>query len=241
MYTFLQFGIKDFYPSTKETLLHEAIQFPKEHVPITRKDVEVIFHARKSVLYNDGEPWVKKEGGSFGVTMGAYDGAEVCELIAIYMLYLIGKKYDSKNIGLYRDDGLAIFKNVSGPASEKIKKQLQSLFKQKGMQIIIECNLKIVNYLGVTFNLNDGSYRPYRKPNDETHYIHIQSDHPPSISKQLPRSIEKRLSQLSSSKDIFYETTPYHEQRLASCGYNEKLTYQQKGENNENNINIGKN
>ena len=119
MYKFLQFDIKDFYPSIKETLLNEAIQFAKEHVPITRKDVEVIFHARKSVLYNNGEPWVKKEGGSFDVTMGAYDGAEVCELIGIYMLYLIGKKYDSKNIGLYRDDRLAVFKKVSGPASEK--------------------------------------------------------------------------------------------------------------------------
>ena len=157
------------------------------------------------------------------------------------MLYLIGKKYDSKNIGLYRDDGLAVFKNVSGPASEKMKKQLQSLFKQKGMQIIIECNLKVVNYLDVTFSLNDGSYRPYRKPTDETHYIHIQSDHRSSITKQLPWSIEKRLSQLSSSKDIFYETTPYYEQRLASSRYNEKLTYQQKGENNENNKNIRKN
>ena len=74
---------------------------------------------------------MKKEGGSFYVTIGAYDGAQVCELIGIYMLYLIRKKYNSKNIGLYRDDGLAVFKNVSEPASEKIKKQLQSLFKQK--------------------------------------------------------------------------------------------------------------
>ena len=64
---------------------------------------------------------MKKEGGSFDVTMGAHDGAEVCELIGIYMLYLIGKKYDSKNIGLYRDDGLAVLKNVSGPALEKKK------------------------------------------------------------------------------------------------------------------------
>ena len=98
-------------------MLNEAIQFSKECVPITRKDIEVIFHARKSVLYNDGEPWVKKKGGSFDVTMGAYDGAEVCQLIGIYMLYLIGKKYDSKNIGLYRDDRLALLKNASGPAS----------------------------------------------------------------------------------------------------------------------------
>ena len=95
--------------------------------------------------------------------------------------------------------------------------------------------MKVVNYLDVTFNLNDGSYQPYRKPDDETHYTYIQSDHPPSITKQLPRSIEKRLPQLSSSKDIFYETAPYYQQLLASCGYNEKLTYQQQGENFENN------
>ena len=135
------------------------------------------------------------------------------------MLYLIGKKYDSKNIELYR----------------------AFLLKQKSLQMIIECNFKVLNYLDVTFNLIDGSYRPYRKPNDETHYIHIQSDHLPSITKQLPRSIEKRLSQLSSSKDIFYETAQYYEQRLASCGYNEKLTYQQQGENIENIENIRKN
>ena len=106
LYKFLQFNIKDFYPSIKETLLHEAIQFAKEHVLIIRRDLEVIFHARKSVLYDDGEPWVKTESGSFDVTMGAYDGTEVCELISIYVLYLMERKYDSKNIGLYRDDGL---------------------------------------------------------------------------------------------------------------------------------------
>ena len=164
-------------------------------MPITRKDAEVMFHSQKSVLYNNGKSWVKKEGGSFDVTMGAYDKAEVWELIGIYMLYWIGKKYDSTNIGLYRHDGLTVLKNVSRPASEKIKKHLQYLFKEKGLQIIIECHLKVVNYLDATFNLIDGSYRPYRKPNDETHYIHIQSDHPPSITKQRPRSIEKRLSQ----------------------------------------------
>ena len=89
---------------------------------ITRKYVKVIFHTQKSVLYNNGEPWVEIEGGRFDVTMGAHDGAKMCELIGIYMLYLIVKKCDSKNIGLHRDDGLAVFKNVSGPAPEKIKK-----------------------------------------------------------------------------------------------------------------------
>ena len=106
------------------------------------------------------------------------------------------------------------------------------MFKQKVLQIIIECNLKVVNYLDVTFNLNDGSYRPYRKPNKETNYIHIQSDHPPSITKQLLWSIKKCFSQLSSL-DVFYETKPYYVQCLASPGYNKK-TYQQQRENNKN-------
>ena len=107
----------------------------------------------------------------------------------------------------------------------------------------MECNLKVVNYLDVTFNLNDGFYRPYRKPNDETNYIHIQLDHPTSKTEQLPQFIEKRLSELSSSKDIFYKTTPHHEQRHASCAHahNKKLTYQQQGESNGNDKNIGKN
>ena len=98
------------------------------------------------------------------------------------------------------------------------------MFKQTGLQKIIECNLKIINYLDVTFNLNDGFYLLYRMPNNETHYIHIQSDHPPSITNQLPWYIEKCLSQISPSKDIFYKTAPYFEQGLTSCGYNKKLT-----------------
>ena len=158
----------------------------------------------------------------------------------LYIIFNEKKVQFKKNIGSYRDDRLAAFKNVSEPASEKIKKQLQSLFKQKSLQILIECNLKVVSYLDLTFNLNDGSYQSYQKPNDETH-INIQSDHPPSITKQLPQSIKKCLSQLSTSKDRFYETTPYYEQRLTSYGYNKKLTYQQQGENIENNKNIGKN
>ena len=71
------------------------------------------------------------------------------------------KKYDSENAGLCRDDGLTVLKNVSSPASEKIKELLQYLLKQKGLQIIIECNLKVVNYLDVTSNTNGGSYQPY--------------------------------------------------------------------------------
>ena len=111
---FLIFDIKDFYPSIKEDLLIEALEFAKQHVTVISKDRETIFHARKSLLYNEGEPWIEKQSNNFDVTTGSYDEAEVSELIGIFMLSLSGKIYNCYNIGLYRDDGLTVFKNTSG-------------------------------------------------------------------------------------------------------------------------------
>ena len=54
--------------------------------------------------------------------MESYDGAEVCELVSIFMLSLIGSKYNPNN---YKDDGVAVFESTSGPQSEKIKKSFQ--------------------------------------------------------------------------------------------------------------------
>ena len=63
LYTFLMFDIKDFYPSIKEKLLWEAIRFAKLYISITNKDIEAIFHARKSLLYYNDEPWLKNGEG----------------------------------------------------------------------------------------------------------------------------------------------------------------------------------
>ena len=224
-YTFTMFDIKDFYPSIKESLLKEALVFAKRHTTVRKKDMDVVLHARKSLLFSQNDTWIKKDGGLFDVTMGAYDGAEVCELVGTYLLYLIGQKYDKRNIGLYRDDGLAVFKNRSGPQNERIKKVLQKVFKDKGLDIVIQCNMKIVDYLDVTLNLNDAKTKPFRKPDNETNYIHVESDHPPSIIRQLPISVEKRLSSLSSSEEIFNQSKRYYQDSLARSGHTHELTY----------------
>ena len=64
---------------------------------------------------------LKKDSDTFDGTIGAYDGAEICELVEIFMLSLLSKKYSSNNIGLYCDDGLSVFKN-SGQQAETHKK-----------------------------------------------------------------------------------------------------------------------
>ena len=82
--------------------------------------------------------------------------------LSIYLSIYLGRQYDTENIGLYRENRLSIFKNCSGLQIEKIKKRLQKIFKNNGLDVIIEYNVKIVNYLDVAFNLNDGTYRLYQ-------------------------------------------------------------------------------
>ena len=68
--------------------------------------------------------------------------------------------------------------------------------------------MKVVNYLDVTFDLNDGTYRLYTKPNNKIKYIHKNSNHPPSAIRQIPLSIESRLSTLSFNEKVFQEAVP---------------------------------
>lgn len=46
--------------------------------------------------------------------------------------------------------------------------------------------------------------------------------------KQVPRSIEKRISLLSASEKIFIEWRNYNEKRLKNSGYMEKLKFNLK-------------
>ena len=87
-----------------------------------------MYRTRKSVLFSNEKPWMKREGNLFHVTMGAYDGVEVCELVGIFILNKISEKYSKYDMDLYTDDGLAVFKNISGPESKRRKKNFQSLF-----------------------------------------------------------------------------------------------------------------
>ena len=79
---FVMFDINDFYPSITQDLLNKTQNFASEYMYISKSDIKVIHHARKSLLL----------GGLFDVSMGAYNGAAVCQLVGTYMLNLLSKK-----------------------------------------------------------------------------------------------------------------------------------------------------
>ena len=169
--------------------------------------------------------------------MGCFDGAEVCELVGTFIFNKLKNVFQNSTFGLYRDDGLAVIKGLSGPEIERLKKNVVKTFKDYGLNVTIEANLHAVNYLDVTFDLRKGTYLPYRKPDNPPVYINSCSNDLATVIKQLPKSIRKGLSDLSSNEEIFEIAKPAYRDALNKSGFQEKLSYtsaQNKNDKNDN-------
>ena len=81
-HTMICFDICDFYPSITNTLLQKAFKFASKYSTISKEDIDIITHTKRTTLYKDGQPW-EKITSKFDVTMGSNDGAEICELVGL--------------------------------------------------------------------------------------------------------------------------------------------------------------
>ena len=236
--SFIQFDINDFYPSISKNLFDKVIDFAKLHAHIEDKDLNIINQCRNTAIYYKNEEWVKKENsGIFDITMGSLDSSNIADLVGLYILSTLdnNNKIQYHSAGLYRDDGLLIINNSNGPKCEKIKKLLIKELKDMGLKIEISTNLKIVNFLDVTMNLTNSTFKPYRKENSKIIYINTKSNHPPAVIKQIPKSIQKRLSTNSSNQNIFYDNIIEYQEALKHSGYtNTTLSYENISNSNSN-------
>ena len=224
--SFISCDIVDFYPSITESLLDQSIDWATQFTAITDSDIRIIKHARKSLLFHDGLPWVKRDSShAFDVTMGSYDGAEICELVGLFILSKL-KDTSGNNIGLYCDDGLVLLDTKSGRLSDKARKDLTHAFNELGLNITAQANQLSTNFLDITFDLSNGTYKPYRKPNDEPLYINRHSNHPPPIIRELPNSVNKRINSLSCNKEVFYNAAPLYNHALKHSNFDFHLHYE---------------
>ena len=84
--SFANFDVEDFYLLISMKLFTDSIKYAKNLIEITDQDLATTMQARKILLFQNTEPWVKKSGTEdFDVLMGCYDGAEVCQLVGSYM------------------------------------------------------------------------------------------------------------------------------------------------------------
>ena len=64
------------------------------------------------------------------------------------------------------------------------------------------------------------------KPNKRPLCIHKESNHPPSIIKNIPENINKRLTTISSNETVFKRAAPVYQEALQRRGYTYELKYQ---------------
>ena len=132
---------------------------------------------------------------------------------------------------VYRDDGLIAIKNGTGPKSDRIRKHITEIFKSEGLKITVETNTSTTNSLDITLDLINNKFYPYKKPNDTPMYINVSSNHPQKNIKQLPKMINRRISDLSSTEEEFNKAKGFYENALKRSGHNFKLTFEQPAEN----------
>ena len=221
----VKFDVEAFYPSISKTLLNKAITYARSLTSVTKEEEDIIHHCRKGILVGPNNTlWQKVSNPEFDVSMGSEDGAEVCELVGLFMLNNLEEIMPKENFGIYRDDGLSVVEG-GGPQVERIKKKIIQLFKAHDLKITIEGNSKVVDFLDVVMDLSSASFKPFTKPNATIRYVSTMSNHPPSILKNLPENINRRLSSISSGEEEFKMEADKYQHALEECGHRHKLLY----------------
>ena len=222
---FILFDVEQFYPSITEDLLKKSLDWASNFVNFSTEEKEVIFAARKSVIYVNGVPWSKKGDTVFDVGMGSFDGAEICELVGLFLLSELSEL--GLNLGIYRDDGLAV-STKTARETEKLKKKMAEIFKKHNLNITIEANKKRVEFLDVYFDLEKEEYGPYLKPNGAPIYVNAKSNHPPKILENIPKGVNRRLSSISANKEVFDQAAPLYQEALRKAGYQFQLEFEEQ-------------
>ena len=100
--SFVNFNVENFRPLISVKLFADSIKYAKNVTGISDQDIAIIMQVRKTLLFQNGEPWVKKSGTEdFNVPMGCYNNAEVRELVGAYMLIQLTHCVNKESIGLY--------------------------------------------------------------------------------------------------------------------------------------------
>ena len=120
-----------------------------------------MLQGRLFISKNLNHGWKKKVSKKdFYVAMGCYDGEEICELVGFH-------SQPTRNF------------SQNFKTNDRKKRKTNCYDLQCGLAITTECNLKTVNLLDITVDLQNNVYKPYHKANASLHIL-TNSNHPPS-------------------------------------------------------------
>ena len=116
-----------------------------------------------------------------------------------------------------------------------MRKRIIKIFKDCRLNIAIKMNLKTVDFLDVRFDLVNNTYQPYCKSNNKPAFVHKQWNHLPNILKELLKSINKWISDISCDENVFNNSKLTYEKALNNSGFIETFSYIKSGDQNINN------
>ena len=128
--------------------------------------------------------------------------------------------------------GIIFIPDSYGPKTSSIQKKIIRAFKLLGLRIQIASKLKIVDFLDVTLNLNNGTFKPFSKNDSNPRYINISTNQPRSILRQIPNAINQIINRMSSCKKIFEESISRYDDALNDSGFQGRLEYLTPGDHN---------
>lgn len=93
------------------------------------------------------------------------------------------------NHDIYRDDWL-IMAPENKRTNDVIMKKLFEFFKSLNLEIDVEMNMQIVQFLETEFNLLEGRVSRHMKPNLMLKNVNTKSNHSNSVIKQILKRTE---------------------------------------------------
>ena len=148
--------------------------------------------------------------------MGSFDGAEVCELVGLYLLHLLQET--GVDLGLYKDDLLGVTR-LRGRSLEKMRQRITAIFQENGIKVIGTVGPEATDFFDIFLDLRAGTYRSFVKEGHLPIYVHNQSN------QNIGLGVNKRLSMLNSSEELFKQAMPVYQKALLRSKHNHQLKY----------------
>ena len=107
-------------------LLTRALDWTETFAHISTEERNIILNSKQSYLYTGDTAWVKKGNENFDVGMGAWDEAETCDLVGLFLLSKL--QHLDADLGSFRDDGLLVTENLPRNI-EKLRQEILEIYQ----------------------------------------------------------------------------------------------------------------
>ena len=100
-----------------------------------------------------------------------------------------------------------------------MRQRITAIFQENGIKVIGTVGLEATDFLDIFLDLRAGTYRSFVKEGHLPIYVHNQSN------QNIGLGVNKRLSMLNSSEELFKQAMPVYQKALLRSKHNHQLKY----------------